>query len=280
MDLPEALEKEIPFERVKIRKSMKLEDIAGRIETSEETLVYLNSELRHRITPDQDYDLRVPIEKAEVLLKKIDEIPRWELPSPDRDPRHYVRHRVKKGESLASIARRYRTTPAAIRSCNPALVKKGVRSGQALVIPVARKAAVSSVREAKKGTAGSASSYRVKKGDTLSALAERFDTTPERIRSLNRLKGNRLPAGRLLKIPSQGGEKAAAESPAQRKKAGSSKEKGDEAGKDGGKIYKVQKGDNLFRIAVRNGTSVDSLRKANNLRDGDSIHPGQVIQIR
>ncbi len=283
MELPEALDKEIPCETVKVRKSMKLAEIATRIETSEETLVFLNPELRHGITPDQEYELRVPIEKAEVLVRKMDEIPRWELPAPERDPRRFVRHRVKRGESLSSIARRYRTTASAIRSCNPGLSRKGLRVGQRLSIPVARKAASSPVREArKKATSGGGGTYRVKRGDSLSELAERFDTTPEQLRRLNRIKGNKLLAGQMLKVSPQGSaedSEETAEKKVQRRSGKKAKATTSSAG-EGGKTYKVRKGDNLFRIAARNGTSVDSLRKANNLEDGDSIRPGQIITIR
>ncbi|NPU83076.1 MAG: LysM peptidoglycan-binding domain-containing protein [Syntrophaceae bacterium] len=282
MELPEALEKEIPFETVKIQKSMKLADIATRIETSEETMSFLNSELRHGITPDKDYDLKVPIEKAEVLLARIDDIPRWELPAPDRESHRFVRYRVRRGDSLASIARKHRTTPQAIRSCNPSLAKARLRSGQTLVIPAKRRsAAASPVRITKKGSAGSSGSYRVKKGDTLSELAERFNTTPAQLSRLNRVKGNKLFTGQLLKIPSQRNEETSEDTADQ--KAQKNRKKGKAAGTSAGeegKTYKVRKGDNLFRIAVRNGTSVEILRKANNLGNGDSIHPGQIIQIR
>ncbi len=283
MELPETLDKEIPYEAVKVRKSMKLAEIATRIETSEETLVFLNPELRHGITPDQDYDLRVPIEKGELLVKKMDEIPRWDLPAPERDPRRFVRHRVKRGESLASIARKYRTTTQAIRSCNPGLSRKGVRVGQPLSIPVARKAAVSPVKEArKKASSGGGATYRVKRGDSLSEVAERCDTTPEEIRRLNRIKGNKLIAGQLLKVPPRGNDEDTSGEAAEKKvqKSGKKAKSGASSTGEAGRSYKVRKGDNLFRIAVRNGTSVDSLRKANNLGDGDSIQPGQIIHIR
>ncbi|PKN36115.1 MAG: lytic transglycosylase [Deltaproteobacteria bacterium HGW-Deltaproteobacteria-19] len=283
MELPDTLDKEVPFETVKIRKCMKLAEIATRIETSEETLVFLNPELRHGITPDQDYELRVPIEKAEVLVKKMDEIPRWELPAPERDPRRFVRHRVKRGESLASIARKYRTTTKAIRSCNPAVAKRGVRVGQPLSIPVAKQAVASSSKEVKKkGTSGGgATAYKVKRGDTLQELAERFDTTPEQLRQFNRIKGNKLLAGQILKVSPQGSGEDSEEMAEKRVRRSGKKAKAttSSAG-EGGKTYKVRKGDNLFRIATRNGTSVDSLRKVNNLGDGDSIRPGQIIHIR
>jgi LysM repeat protein len=42
--------------------------------------------------------------------------------------------------------------------------------------------------------------YRVKRGDTLSSIAELFDTTVARIKSLNKLRGNAIVAGARLKI--------------------------------------------------------------------------------
>ncbi len=48
----------------------------------------------------------------------MDEIPRWELPGTERDPAD-LSDTGEAGESLSSIARRYRTTASAIRSCNP-----------------------------------------------------------------------------------------------------------------------------------------------------------------
>ena len=65
MDLGEPRERELPFEIVKTRKNMKLQDIAKALDMTEETLVSLNSELRHKMTPDREYDLKVPIEMAE-----------------------------------------------------------------------------------------------------------------------------------------------------------------------------------------------------------------------
>ncbi len=122
----------------------------------------------------------------------------------------------------------------------------------------------------------------MKQGDSLSELAERHDTTTEEIRRLNRIKGNKILAGQLLKLPSRGNGENSSEETAEKKvrKSGKKRNPGASFSDEGGKTYKVRRGDNLFRIAVRNGTSVDSLRKANNLGDGDAIQPGQIITIR
>ena len=78
MDLGTPKMDALSYEIVEINKSMRLQDIAQKLDIPEETLNILNAELRHRITPDQPYKLKVPTEKAEQLLKVIDEIPQAE----------------------------------------------------------------------------------------------------------------------------------------------------------------------------------------------------------
>ncbi|MCK7513414.1 MAG: hypothetical protein MZV70_61550 [Desulfobacterales bacterium] len=59
---------------------MKLKDIAEKIEASEEELNLLNSELRHKITPDHEYDLKLPEESLEKFNLVANEIPQSEKP--------------------------------------------------------------------------------------------------------------------------------------------------------------------------------------------------------
>jgi LysM domain-containing protein/uncharacterized protein DUF5715 len=49
--------------------------------------------------------------------------------------------------------------------------------------------------------------------------------------------------------------------------------------KSSGKSYRVGRGDNLWRIARRNGTSVEVIKRANGLRSDSDIRPGQVLSI-
>ena len=65
----------LSYEVAEINRSLRLQDIAQKLETPEETIYILNAELRHRMTPDRPYKLKVPVEKAELLLKMASEIP-------------------------------------------------------------------------------------------------------------------------------------------------------------------------------------------------------------
>ncbi len=51
----------LSYEVAEINRCMRLQDIAQKLETSEETLYILNAELRHRMTPDRPYKLKVPL---------------------------------------------------------------------------------------------------------------------------------------------------------------------------------------------------------------------------
>lgn len=95
---------------------------------------------------------------------------------------------VKKGDSLWLIANKYGTTVDELKSANN-LKSNTLSIGQTLIIP-----------EKKENT--NKISYVVKKGDSLWLIANKYDTTVEKIKSTNNLKSNTLSIGQVLVIPS------------------------------------------------------------------------------
>ena len=233
MDLGEPVEKPLNYETVKTSKPMKLQEIAGHISVSEELLMQLNSELRYKATPDRDYDLKVPPEAGERLVAIMDDIPRYEQPRYAMSRRGIVvRHRVRRGESMASIANRYRTSVAAIREYNRLSAAKGVFVGQRLIVPVrgggehryAAETSAQRVNNRAQQSGGITAQYRIKKGDTLIMLARRFNTTIPELKKLNGMKGNVLLPGKVIKVSAQAQASAddsvvVKKKPAPRKKA-------------------------------------------------------------
>ena len=266
----------LAYEVVKTAKPMRLTEIAQRINTPEETLNILNAELRHKVTPNREYNLKVPPEMAEKLVSVVDEIPEWQPPrhaSPGK--RLYIKHRVKSGETIASIARRYGTSTRTITALNRLSAKKGVHAGQRLTVPLPgrnRSAKVSAERQPDKITqqANATTKYRVKKGETLTDLAQRFNMTVPEIKKINRLKGDRVNSGRIIRVARQPDDRAKDEAKQQtaRKPA-----------VEKNKTYTVKKGDNLYRIARENNVSVSKLMELNSLA-GKEIRPGQVIVVK
>lgn len=130
---------------------------------------------------------------------------------------------VKKGDSLWLIANKYGTTVDKLKNAND-LKSNTLSIGQTLIIP-----------EKKEST--SKISYVVKKGDSLWLIANKYDTTVEKIKSTNNLKGNTLSIGQVLVIPSSSEFIT----------------------------YTVKKGDSLWLIANKYNTTVDNIKKLNNL---------------
>ena len=138
MDLGNGKMPALSYETAEINRSMRLQDIARKLDVPEETLNILNAELRHRMTPDRPYKLKVPTETTVQLLAVIDEIPQVDTPRESFQKKRGVaiNHKVRQGETLASIAGKYKTTMAAIRSANHLSKKQQVVAGQRLTVPI------------------------------------------------------------------------------------------------------------------------------------------------
>ncbi len=151
---------------------------------------------------------------------------------------------VKAGDTLYAIASRYGTTVDAIKRLNH-LTSNTLSIGQELKLPIS---------DGNNDT-GSDSTLRyiVKPGDTLYAIASRYDTTVDEIKRLNNLSSNVLTVGQVLNIPTanQGGANI---------------------------LYTVQRGDTLFSIASRYGTTVDEIKRLNNLTS-NVLSIGQTLRI-
>ena len=265
------------YETVKTEKSMRLEDIARHLGTSEEAITTLNSELRQNITPDKEYNLKVPAGMAEKCASIIDEIPKCEKPR-----QVFVHYRAKKGETVVAVARKYRTSVSAIMSYNSVSSGKRLKSGQHLIIPV-QGTGYPRVRSAQQSDkddmqiSGDTIKYKAKKGDTLASVAKRFDTSVDEICRLNKFKKRKtLKSGQVILVSNKSEKQHSGSSDKNARKALAKKDKEAPANDR----YTVRNGDSLGRIAKKNGISLDKLLEMNKLAREDNIHPGQVIILR
>ena len=126
-------------------------------------------------------------------------------------------HKVKKGETLSGIAKRYGVSQAKLKQWNH-LSSSKVRTGQKLrvVTPASggsqRVASTESAAERRQHAKGAGTdatrvatrTHKVKRGETLSGIASRYGVTMDSIRQSNGLKSSSLQAGRTLKIPPRG----------------------------------------------------------------------------
>ncbi len=196
--------KPIPYETVTVNKQMKLTDIAAALGIDPDVMLTLNPSLRYGVTPDTDFKLKVPKRYGTILLAKLDEIKVWTPPKPKvrrtryASKRGYIKHRVRRGEHLSLLAKRYHTTTKAIKRLNR-LRSNRIMVGQVLKIPVGR----AYVRTHKKKKVRTRR-YVVKRGDTLWEIARKFNVSVSALRRINRLGSNCLYIGQVLAIPSSG----------------------------------------------------------------------------
>ena len=111
-------------------------------------------------------------------------------------------HRVSRGESLYSIAKRYGVSVSAIQALNN-LKSKHIQVGQTLEIPPGSSvSASSSVQSSWTNTQSSDSkTYKVKKGDNLATIARQAGTSIAALKKLNQLRSNRVRVGQTLRLP-------------------------------------------------------------------------------
>lgn len=187
----------IEFDLVKIPSRTDLELVAKACGVSPFTIRELNPELRRLSTPPEypGYELKIPKGTRALFEAEYAKIPESERYT---ERVRHVQYRAKRKDTLAAIARRFKTTPQSIAEINN--IGKRTRSlhGRVLTIPVpvaaadaepqGGKAATPAKAEAKAQPAVTNKYYTVKKGDTLFSLARRFNVTTRILSAWNNLK--------------------------------------------------------------------------------------------
>ena len=121
--------------------------------------------------------------------------------------------------------------------------------------------------------------YKVEKGDTLYSISRKYQITVAELRAANNLSENDvIKAGQKLKIPSADISSAAAL--ATDNKATTSPSGATLSAATPTKNYTVVKGDTLYSIAKRNGTTVQKLCKLNGLKQNSVLPVGKRLRVR
>ncbi|MGE5258689.1 MAG: LysM peptidoglycan-binding domain-containing protein [Hyphomicrobiales bacterium] len=253
------VETPLDYEIVTIPKQASLKGIALTSGIDEDLLRELNAELRQAVLPENGYDLRVPVGESDAVLAKLDEIPTYRM----RTGIAVVRHKVRKGETLQTIARKYGTDTKSIMLANHLVRPAPVPAGSILRIPLecppGRPATAAGAKPAP--LKGETVDHVVRQGDSLYNIAKRYGTTTEDLQRWNNLSGTSLTVGQVLKIaPAGSSAKAAASKPSQ-------------------EIYLVQPGDSLYSIAKKHNMTIEQLRALNQLTSPSKLMPGQRIML-
>lgn len=146
---------------------------------------------------------------------------------------------VKSGDTLYDIAKRFHTDVVTLAEFNGIPDPDAIRPGQIIRIP-------------DNGQENCVPIYIIKSGDTLYDIARRYGTTAAALAELNNIADpDYIEAGRILRLPPDAKCR----------------------------IYRVQDGDSLWKIARMHNVTVTQLINENRLRDPSLIYPGQILRI-
>lgn len=300
----------LAYETTVVNDCVDLEVLAKCAGTDVETMQQLNPELVQWCTPPRSggYRLHIPPGSTEEFKKRYAEIP-------DDQKLDFVVHTIRRGETLAGIAKHYNVPVSVLRDANHlAASRKTLPRGKSLLVPVpkfgghyasvespvasqddrAKSGGVSHDRSRllkaiAQGRASGADDdnndlpkkgrvkYKIRKGDSLGKIAEQFGVRAADIRNWNNIPyGRPIVAGKTLSIYTKKNALKAARD--DEEFASADDEAGGSTGKGAPQSHVVRRGETLMKIARTAGVTVQDLEEWNGL-SGGKIKAGQKLQL-
>lgn len=277
------------YDTVSVNGATKLSLIARLAGTDEESVRFLNPHLRLGLTPPyaKEYEVMVPAGTGVQVAQGYEA-----LPESERVTRMAGTHTVRRGETLASIAARYGISVRELTSLNGIRNANRISIGTRLTVPTipGMSSADDDAEPRGRRRVARGSKYSpyhvIRRGDTLSGISRAYGVSMKNILAWNGLseKSKLMPGTRI--VVGRGASSSPVMRPASVEKPSTpaglvSVPGGGQAPPDtaGEKVtYRVRRGDNLFRIALKYGTTVENLRVWNNLV-GNGIRAGDLLTI-
>lgn len=256
----------IEFDHITVKTPVNLRMMAEKLNIPYEDFKALNPKFKGEVAPLRGSDLViriVPGTEAQALIAATESATdKAEFVADSGDTQLY---KVRAGESLHTIARKFRTTVAYLRDLNDLPRKKRLKVGSKIYVPDR-----TPTRERKDRTAGSSGGNKtrfettkaqrthvVRAGDSLLSIARANKVSVDALLQVNHLRhGQMLQKGSRLQIPSTIGV------------AGSKKQ-----------FHVVRRGETLERIAAKYNVSVHEIRSSNKIKAASRVLVGARLMI-
>lgn len=273
-------QKPLNFDRVLVSGSIDLRLIASACGTTYKKLRELNPELRHWITPPSPskYSIKIPTNTGEKLYAFLNS----RLPKLKKVV--YGKYTIRKGDTVYDIARKFGVSTSSILQVNNIVNPRRLLPGRRIIIPAyptRRRVSTYLARLSSSNDHGSNRAtvdpetghiiYKVQPNDTLWDISRAYNVNLKDIMRVNMI-GNprRLRPGTIILIPD--GSKPPRPVPASTKEL--------KPASESFIIYRVRRGDSLWKIARRFGVRLEDLFLWNNMTANTIIRPGDKIRIK
>jgi len=289
------------FDEVALKGAVDLHSVAKLAECSFEELKELNPSARTSVLrgPNGITTVRVPEGKSEIIQRNL--AAGAELPSVNLS----VRHRVRRGETLRSIADHYAVSAVELARVNGLGRGRPLRRGAMLTVPSSMRAPKPEVISADSDDPRASTDYvperriglpgridgnsvpidrvthTVKRGETLGSIAGKYGVTVSELRQWNRLQVGTVRLGTRLRIRSSADEPRAAkaDTDATSAKATAAAEPAPAPARAKPRLHTVVRGETLASVAGKYDVTITELRKWNNLDKEDALEAGRVLEV-
>lgn len=244
----------LTFDVAELPSSTDLDIVARLCGVSYEEIVALNPELKRWCTPPRlpNYQVRLPAGKTSIFTEKYAQIPAERRAN-------YRRHKVKPGDTLIGMAKRYGIRSKDIVVLNNIRKPRALKVGRDLILPLRPGAALPAdvledgyerTRQAR---------YKIRRGDSLWTIARRFDVSTSQLCAWNGIgKKTILKPGKVLRV------------------AGSTKTSSRGRHK---LVYQVRPGDTLWGIGRRYDLKTGDIMRWNQLGRKHVLRPGDRLTL-
>ena len=281
-----SMDEPVAFDPVTVNYPVDLRLVADCVDATPAQLQQMNPSLLRLSTPKEGtFELHLPAGTKQQYQTAIADIPAgmrlwWRYP------------RVHSGDTLASLARAYRTTAKSIAEANH-LDGTELQTDAKLIVPVApSKHSVSDTAS----YAHRITRYKVRKGDTVQTVAENFGVSVQMIRRWNGLRGDSLHGRTVLALhlpvtPTGEPSSTASSKPASHSRKGaqtasdkvpaakSAKPSDEDVSEQASVLHhKVKSGETFYSIATTYKTTVAALKRNN--QNVATLRPGMILVVQ
>ncbi|WP_417909633.1 LysM peptidoglycan-binding domain-containing protein [Candidatus Electronema sp. PJ] len=318
------------YELVRVPSGTNLKAVAASASVSVEQLRSLNNDLLKDQIPANrgGWLLKVPVGRSALVAANLPKAVQVAAAHPAVPASEYTSHKVAKNETLQQISKKYGISMTALLKVN-SLRSSKLKAGQVLRVPSSsateqialvksEQASGQQLAAVEEGASGEKITHKLKKGETLSDVGEKYHVQVAMLMKWNKLnKAGKVKAGQELTVyPAQEkvqvaaavteetssqkdvieltavgtkqkpGAEAWLHQAAPQKKAGavvvlsgSKKQKADKEKEDTVSYYKVRNGDSLWSISKKLQVSAKEIKDWNSLGD-NALRPGLTLMIK